>query len=310
MKAHPYADKFPMLPEGELAELAESIRANGLRQAVVVTPDGLILDGRNRAAACERIGIEPETVVYDGDDLAEYVIDANITRRNMSTGARAMSTALVLAADGRRTDGKWNGARGRGVIRPESGTNPKTWNNLLSQAGVILDFAPDLAGYVVDGTTTLNDAFTQAEKRRDSERTRLEAEERLRLEEEEAQAFIEDNAPELAEQVGDTFQSYVEARDIWNRRNREEAERIRREKADKERRETEERKARSDLYTGMAKAALTLGDYGQYDDIAKLMGDYNPAELDPPQYARAFSPDNLRSAARFATEVAAWMEKR
>ena len=54
---HPYADKFPMLPEPELAELAESIRANGLRNPIVLTPDGLILDGRNRAAACERVGV-------------------------------------------------------------------------------------------------------------------------------------------------------------------------------------------------------------------------------------------------------------
>ena len=41
---HPYADKFPMLPEPELAELAESIRANGLRNPIVLTPDGLILE--------------------------------------------------------------------------------------------------------------------------------------------------------------------------------------------------------------------------------------------------------------------------
>ena len=107
MKAHPYADKFPMLPQGELEELAESIRENGLRQPIVITPDGLILDGRNRAAACGLVGIEPETVLYEGDDLAEYVIDCNVTRRNMSTGARAMATALVLAEDGRRGDGRW-----------------------------------------------------------------------------------------------------------------------------------------------------------------------------------------------------------
>ena len=46
---HPYADKFPMLPESELQELAESILQNGLRQPIVLTEDGLILDGRNRA---------------------------------------------------------------------------------------------------------------------------------------------------------------------------------------------------------------------------------------------------------------------
>lgn len=68
---HPYADKFPMLPENELVELTESIRANGLRQPVVVTSDGLILDGRNRATACARAGVQLATVVYEGDDLAE-----------------------------------------------------------------------------------------------------------------------------------------------------------------------------------------------------------------------------------------------
>ena len=56
---HPYADKFPMLPEPELAELAESIRANGLRNPIVLTPDGLILDGRNRAAASSGQSSQP-----------------------------------------------------------------------------------------------------------------------------------------------------------------------------------------------------------------------------------------------------------
>lgn len=34
MKAHPYAEKFPMLGADDLAELAESIKANGLRQPI------------------------------------------------------------------------------------------------------------------------------------------------------------------------------------------------------------------------------------------------------------------------------------
>ena len=104
---HPYADKFPMLPETELAELADSISVNGLRLAIVITPGGLILDGRNRWKACELADVEPATIVYDGEDIAEYVIDANITRRNMSTGQRAMATALVLEADGRRENNRW-----------------------------------------------------------------------------------------------------------------------------------------------------------------------------------------------------------
>lgn len=54
-----------------------------------------------------------------------------------------MSTALVLAEDGRRQDGRW---RRGSVVNPESGTNEgKTWQNFLNQCGVVLDFTPDAA---------------------------------------------------------------------------------------------------------------------------------------------------------------------
>ena len=46
---------------------------NLLLRGHLFAPDGLILDGRNRSAACERAGVSPTTIVYEGDDLAEYV---------------------------------------------------------------------------------------------------------------------------------------------------------------------------------------------------------------------------------------------
>lgn len=303
---HPYADKFPMLPEDELAELAESIRANGLRQPIVVTPDGLILDGRNRNAACELAAVAPDTVVYEGADLAEYVIDANITRRNMSTGARAMATALVLAADGRRSDGRWK--RGSVIQDLELG---RAWQVALVRAGVVLDFAPDLASQVASGDLALDAAFRQAEDRRDAERRKLEEQERLAAEEADARVFVEEMAPDLAAQVGDDgpFESFVEARDVWNRRNREEAARLRREEEEAKRRTAEEKKARSELYTGMAKALSTIGGYGGYSDITELMARYDPAELYPPQMERYFSPSNLADALNFVTGLIQWSKE-
>ena len=162
---HPYADKFPMLPEPELAELAESIRANGLRNPIVLTPDGLILDGRNRAAACERVGVDPDTTVYEGGDLAEYVIDCNTSRRHMTTGARAMATALVLAADGRRRNGRWQ------YGHLDSKDLGKSVAELVRQAGIILDHIPDLAESVVTGDVALDAAHRRACEARDAERT-------------------------------------------------------------------------------------------------------------------------------------------
>lgn len=214
LAAHPYADAFPMLPAGELDELVESIRRNGLRQPVVVTVDGLILDGRNRAAACGQLGIEPETVVYEGDDLAEYVIDSNSTRRNMSTGARAMATALVLAADGRRENGRW---RRGSVGTSESGNTDEGWPKRLAEAGVVIDFLPDAARAVVDGTLALSAAFEQADRIRSStEHDKVKERERRRREKEEAAAEAERNAQIVADlhQAESKYLALIESGDL------------------------------------------------------------------------------------------------
>ena len=169
LSPHPYADKFPMLPEGELQELAESIRENGLRHPVVITADGLILDGRNRAAACERVGVTPETVVYEGDDLAEYVIDSNVTRRNMSTGARAMATALVLVADGKRsTNDKGRGYWLEGAYSPNLANSGAGMAQRLRECGTVLDWKPELAEAVINGDLRLDLAYQQAKDARNA----------------------------------------------------------------------------------------------------------------------------------------------
>ena len=188
---HPYADQFPMLPQAELEELAQSIRDSGLRQPIVVTVDGLILDGRNRFRACRMAGVEPETVVYEGADLAEYVLDANITRRNMTTGQRAMATALVLEADGRRANGRWK----RGSIDIDGSVNISDWRQRLKEAGTVLDYSPALAGRVLDGTLALDAAYKEAnEIKQSEERDKIMAREQARRQREEEAAEAEHNA--------------------------------------------------------------------------------------------------------------------
>ena len=209
---HPYAEKFPMLGEAELAELAESIAENGLRNPIVLTPDGLILDGRNRSAACERAGVSPTTIVYEGDDLAEYVIDCNSSRRHMSTGARAMATALVLSEDGRRGEGRWR----RGTVNQISDLSDG-YRVALNNAGIILDHSPDLAEQVIHGNLALDAAYRRACDARDAERIRMEAEQRLAAEEADAKSFVEERSPDLAARVdGRDLQSFVdrEAADV------------------------------------------------------------------------------------------------
>lgn len=194
---HPYADKFPMLPADELSHLAESIRANGLRQPVVVTLDGLVLDGRNRAAACAQVGIEPETVVYEGEDLAEYVIDANVTRRNMSTGARAMASALVYEAAGQRENGRWK----RDSVQGANGDSSTSgWIKALRNAGVVMDYAYELAEQVVAGDVALDAAYQQAKTVKDgAEHEKVRAREQATRERDQVKADAERDAKIVAD---------------------------------------------------------------------------------------------------------------
>jgi ParB-like nuclease domain len=299
---HPYAEKFPMLPNEELEELAESIRANGLRNPIVVTPDGLILDGRNRYAACERAGITPDTIVYEGDDLAEFVIDANVARRNMSTGARVMATALVLAADGRRSDGRWV----YGALESHESVQSRSFAVRLREAGIVLDYTPNLAPQVVTGQLTLNAAFGQADAiRQSAEAEKIAEREEKKRREREAKEEAERNAKIVADltEAGSKYVALIESGDLtpaaaWA---------AHREDTRKEReRAAAERKALSELYTGMAKALSVVGGYGGYSDIRKLMKDYDPAELYPPMMARYFSATNLADALHLVTELIDW----
>ena len=53
---HPACAAWPAMSPSDLRNLADDIAANGLRDPVTLTPDGLLLDGRNRSAACFMAG--------------------------------------------------------------------------------------------------------------------------------------------------------------------------------------------------------------------------------------------------------------
>ena len=180
-----HANFYPMLGEEALAELAADIQANGQRDPITVNKDGVLLDGRNRLAACKKLGIEPLIEVYAGTDEGAFVRSSN-ERRHQPTGSRAMSTALSLQADGLRKDGRWR--RGSLENMPESGHTK--FRNRLQEAGRVLDELPELAQQVVDNTIALADAYKKAQARRDAR----EAEERARIEEARDEQAREDKA--------------------------------------------------------------------------------------------------------------------
>jgi 16S rRNA G966 N2-methylase RsmD len=104
---HPAAELFPLIDDSELAGLAEDVREHGLIEPVWLYKDPergtVLLDGRNRARACERAGIDvtEHTRFYAGGDPIGFSISQNMKRRHLTAGQKAAvgSEARKLLAE-------------------------------------------------------------------------------------------------------------------------------------------------------------------------------------------------------------------
>lgn len=92
---HPVADLFPFIEGDAFREFVEDIRVNGQREPVVLDADGRLLDGRNRARACQALGIDVKETRYSGDDVEAWIISHNVHRRHLTESQRAMVAAKL-----------------------------------------------------------------------------------------------------------------------------------------------------------------------------------------------------------------------
>jgi hypothetical protein len=99
-ETHPAADLFPMMESEELRALADDIKAHGLHNPITLyTLDGVrqILDGRNRARACEMAGVRPSFEAWtDEGSPTEWVVSQNLHRRHLTTSQRSVVAAGLV----------------------------------------------------------------------------------------------------------------------------------------------------------------------------------------------------------------------
>ncbi|MDQ4119913.1 MAG: ParB N-terminal domain-containing protein [Acidobacteriota bacterium] len=103
---HPVAEVFPLMNDDELEQLAEDIEMFGQREPILIF-ENQIVDGRNRALACELRGITPIVVEYAGsaEELVSLAVSLNLRRRHLDESQRAMVAAkLANMRQGERTD--------------------------------------------------------------------------------------------------------------------------------------------------------------------------------------------------------------
>jgi ParB-like chromosome segregation protein Spo0J len=89
---------MPSADEDELQNLVDDIRAHGLLDPIVLF-EKRILDGRNRAAACESAGVAPRYVEFAGtrEEALMFVVSHNLKRRHLTK--QAIADTLVAAED-------------------------------------------------------------------------------------------------------------------------------------------------------------------------------------------------------------------
>lgn len=172
---HPAAAAWPMMPDDELDALADDIATNGQTHPIVVTRDGVLLDGRCRLEACRRAAVEPVFTMVDAEPIA-YVLSANQHRRHITQGQRAMAVARTCFET---KHSQRFAAEAAGIPHGPVG-----------KATTVLQFAGDLVDQVLDGSLGLDKAYDQAKARKadaESYASKL--------------ARLTDDAPDLAAKV-------------------------------------------------------------------------------------------------------------
>ncbi len=156
----------------------------------------MLIDGRNRREACRRAGIIPDYVLLDGQDPVTYILSANITRRHMTKGQRAMAVARVLETNQ--------------VSQRKAADSLRIKQPMLAKASIVLRYAPDLADQVRNGFLSLDKAYEEARIRKgqaDSYESRFNA--------------LKAAAPDLADLVIDGQLQLEEAQEARNRHTRQ-----------------------------------------------------------------------------------------
>jgi hypothetical protein len=192
LKNHRFADLFPMMTDAELEALAEDIRDNGLRHAIVLY-QGKILDGRNRYLACQIVGVEPRFEEYDGDDAGALalVISMNVRRRSLTAGQRAAVAAEAMEHLPERRGGDRR-SKAAGSGNQTGGTHqfvPWTRDAVaeafqvgaqsVQQARALKEKAPELFARIKDATAVLKDAYAELQVRLKEEAQREKDKKRI-----------------------------------------------------------------------------------------------------------------------------------
>jgi len=171
-KVHPVLELFPQMPQDEFEQLKQDIQEHGQVEAIVVTGDDVLLDGRQRCRACEELGTEPMVVVRTASGIsdAEFIWAKNFRRRHLTADQRAvlaMKFAEVAKAEARRRSiqnlkrgteapsAEWVNPPTRGRTRDQLAKLAETTPHKIQLIEMVQKDAPELLPLVESGEKSL-----------------------------------------------------------------------------------------------------------------------------------------------------------
>lgn len=185
---HPAAEIMPFMGEDEFESLVKDADENGFQNAVKVTDDQLLIDGRNRICASIVLEKDVHIEVFNPSDPLQYVRSENEKRRHLNkeqlavvaikaaeyskyaeeakqrkgqrTDLLVQSTDNVVEKDSTKSEDKPTKTRDK--LADDFGTN----SNYVSQAIAVQKHAPELLDDVHMGKVSLKDASKEARQRK------------------------------------------------------------------------------------------------------------------------------------------------
>lgn len=172
MKTHPAAEVFPMIGKEELTALANDIVQNG-QVHPCITWNGILVDGRNRIAACKIAGVEPrfeERQFASESAVIDFIISTNERRRHLNPSQRAMIAAELTkigSASLHNKDEKQEGEPAKPEPKPISSEKAAKVMGVsrrsVESAKKVQTQAPALAGKVKAGEMSVSAAADLAD---------------------------------------------------------------------------------------------------------------------------------------------------
>lgn len=158
---HPLADLFPLIEGAEFENLVADIKANGVREPVILH-EGKILDGRNRWKAATAAGVDVPTKDYEGADPLGFVISLNLHRRHLDESQRALVSAKISTMGKGRPQ---NNPPIGGVSAAEAAQLMNVGTRSVERAKTVLNHgSPELVAAVERGEVTVSDAAKIAKR--------------------------------------------------------------------------------------------------------------------------------------------------